>query len=128
VFEDERDRVMSAGMDDFLRKPFTPDEIFNCLQRHLDVRYDYAAITGAEPSSDMTLRPQAFAALPAGLRDDLHDAVLKLDTTHMENLIGRIVDFDPALGGVLKHHADQLSYTEILRALDAGSEVKEPLS
>jgi signal transduction histidine kinase/CheY-like chemotaxis protein len=128
VFEDERDRVMAVGMDDFLRKPFTPDEIFDCLQRHLNVRYTYEEVSGVAPSPDTTLRPQAFAALPADLRDDLHDAVLKLDTTHMENLIGRIVDFDSALGGVLKHHADQLAYTEILRALDAGSEVKEPLS
>ena len=125
VFDDERDRIMAAGMDDFLRKPFKPDELLDCLQRQLNVRYIYEAETGAMVSVDTTLRPQAFAALHADLQRDLHDALLKLDTTHMENLIGRIVELDPVLGGALKYHAGQLAYTEILRALDAGGEVQE---
>jgi len=35
----ERDRVRSAGFDDFTFKPFRPTEIFLCMARHLDVRY-----------------------------------------------------------------------------------------
>ncbi len=41
VFSDEKDEVLEAGLDDFLRKPYRVEEIYNCLANHLDVQYGY---------------------------------------------------------------------------------------
>ena len=42
VFEEQRTVVLSAGCDDFVRKPFRDKEIFDVLHRHLGVRFLYA--------------------------------------------------------------------------------------
>jgi signal transduction histidine kinase/CheY-like chemotaxis protein len=39
----ERAEMLAAGLQDFVRKPYTPDEILECMERHLGVRYEYAA-------------------------------------------------------------------------------------
>ncbi|HBW57850.1 MAG TPA: hybrid sensor histidine kinase/response regulator, partial [Oscillatoriales bacterium UBA8482] len=42
VLEEEKAIVLSAGCDDFMRKPFTEDQIFGVLAKHLGVQYIYA--------------------------------------------------------------------------------------
>jgi signal transduction histidine kinase/ligand-binding sensor domain-containing protein/ActR/RegA family two-component response regulator len=39
AFESDRQEVLAAGMDDFVRKPYRPGEIFDCLARHLPVHF-----------------------------------------------------------------------------------------
>jgi CheY-like chemotaxis protein len=38
AFASERERVLASGMNDFLRKPYRAEEVFDCLTRHLGVR------------------------------------------------------------------------------------------
>ena len=42
VFSSEREEMLSVGLDDFVRKPYLPREIVDCMARHLGVRYKYA--------------------------------------------------------------------------------------
>ncbi|HKE27017.1 MAG TPA: ATP-binding protein [Bryobacteraceae bacterium] len=42
AFVSERDEMLAAGLDDFVRKPYLPREILDCMAQHLGVRYDYA--------------------------------------------------------------------------------------
>jgi CheY-like chemotaxis protein len=42
AFEEERSVVLSAGCDDFVRKPFRESVIFEKMAQHLGVRYIYA--------------------------------------------------------------------------------------
>ena len=41
VFNDEIEEMLQAGMDDFTRKPFLPQDLFNMMKKHLDIEYDY---------------------------------------------------------------------------------------
>ncbi len=41
AFEEERQAVLALGCDDFIRKPFTQNEILEKLAKHLDVLYLY---------------------------------------------------------------------------------------
>ena len=43
AFTSQRDEVLKAGFDDFLRKPYRSQEVFDCMARHLGVRYRYGA-------------------------------------------------------------------------------------
>jgi len=58
--------------------------------------------------------------LPSELRVELIDALVSLDATRIAELIGRVSVLNPSLGNTLAHHAGQLGYTSILRALQAG--------
>jgi signal transduction histidine kinase/ActR/RegA family two-component response regulator len=40
----EREEMLAAGLDDFVRKPFLAADIFDCIARHLGVSYVYEAV------------------------------------------------------------------------------------
>jgi signal transduction histidine kinase/ActR/RegA family two-component response regulator len=42
VFPSEREEMLAAGLDDFVRKPYLPNEIFDCMARHLNLRYHWS--------------------------------------------------------------------------------------
>jgi signal transduction histidine kinase/ActR/RegA family two-component response regulator len=42
VFVSEREELLAAGLDDFVRKPYLPREILDCMAQHLGVSYNYA--------------------------------------------------------------------------------------
>lgn len=119
VFKEERDRIMAAGMDDFIRKPYQIQEIFDCLTRHLGVRFLHeepeANADVSAPTADGSL--EALAGLPEELRQSLRDALVHLDGVQLAEVIGRIAEQNPALGDALKYHSNQLAYTTILRSL-----------
>ncbi len=108
VFADQKSQVLAADLDDFTRKPYTFEEIFDCLARHLDVRYIRSeAKAASEAKTSTVLRPEAFSAIPEELRQELADTVITLDRQRILEVIGRISKVDAELGAVLARYADQ---------------------
>ena len=78
--EEERAVALSAGCDDFMRKPFKEGEIFEMISKHIGVRYVYEepeAITNQTQAEPLT--PDALAVLPANWIAHLHDAAERAD-------------------------------------------------
>ncbi len=119
AYASDRERVLKAGFDDFVRKPYRPLEIFDCMARHLGIRYRYRAgqqeLVGTQPT---ILRPEDLATLPAGLRQELKNAVLTLNPRQVSLVVGQICDQNAALGTVLGRLTAQFSFTPILKALE----------
>jgi CheY-like chemotaxis protein len=116
AFAHEQEGVLAAGLDDFLRKPFRREEVFDCMARHLGVHYLYRQ--GPSCSAEaIPARPPDFAMLSEELRKELLDAVLNLDSERVQNVIGRVQEQDPQAGEFLAHAAKQLAYSKILEAL-----------
>ena len=69
ALEEERNAIMAAGCDDFIRKPYKDSEIFDALTKHLGVRFVYEEDT--TPVADGAL--QLTAADLADLPDDLQN-------------------------------------------------------
>jgi signal transduction histidine kinase/ActR/RegA family two-component response regulator len=117
-FTDQRHEVLAAGLDDFVRKPYRPGEIFDCMARHLGVRYLYRVDPLATPERASAPQPDALAALPQDLRGHLKDAVISLDVRRIAFMIDRVAERDAALGRMLAGCAEGFAYTAILNALD----------
>jgi hypothetical protein len=84
------------------------------------VRFVYQ--TEREASSAETLpeiSPQDLADLGDELRQELIDAIGTLYADEIADIIGRISAVDEHLGKILRRHADNFEYTQILRALHA---------
>lgn len=118
AYPNQRAHTLSAGMDDFLRKPYRRHEILDCLARHLGVRYaEDAAEPGAESEIAPEINPSSLAQLPHDLRRELTSAVVTLETNRVSDLIERISELDGSLGELLSRCASRFAYTEIFHAL-----------
>jgi CheY-like chemotaxis protein len=119
AFAQEREDVLAAGIDDFLRKPYRRKEIFDCMARHLGLRYTYTDASPAYPDEPLAiLRPEALATLPEELRKELADALVSLHAKPIAEVIARVSEQDPLLGEVLARCAKRFAYTEMLKALE----------
>jgi CheY-like chemotaxis protein len=115
--EGDRDQVMAGGFDDFVRKPFHNSQVFNCMSRHLGVRYGKTS-NRPKPNSQVAVTAEALASLPANLHEELRSAVIALDVKQVKEVVRKIGAHDAALSAALSHMADGFAYTAILNALD----------
>jgi len=115
-FSEDRNEALAAGMDDYVRKPYRPSEIFECMARQLGVRYQRQAVpvAGAPVAS---LRPEDLAALPEELRAGLGEALLALDVERISAAIGRVSQENAPLGSALALCASRYAYTAMLNIL-----------
>ena len=119
VFGSQREEVLAAGFDDFLRKPYRPNDIFDCMARHLGVRYVYGPDQGTRQEQDLEpVDVEDLAALAEAVRLDLECAVVSLDRDRILALIGRIAEQNARLAGALERLAHAFSYTSIFEALE----------
>ena len=110
--------MLAAGLDDFLRKPYRPREIFDFMARHLGVHYLYGPRPQAGIAhSPIMLRPEDLAAIPAALLDETEKALISLDRERIELLVNQVTEQNALVGAVLAHLTDRYSYSPILRAL-----------
>ena len=121
AFTEYREEALAAA-DDFVGKPFRAEEIFDCLARHLGVRYTYQTAVTEKAAS--ALVQEALEALPAELRKELMDAVISLDIERIAGAINRISGQDAALGRVLSQYAERYAYSSILQALQSSEAVR----
>jgi CheY-like chemotaxis protein len=119
VFESETEGVLASGMQHFIRKPYRPQEVFDCLASHLGLRYQFAQEPTSAPTelSNRT-RTESLAAVPAELRKELADAVVSLNHQRVAAVIVKVAEADAALAEVLRGMNDQSSYTAILRLIE----------
>ncbi len=120
ALEEEREPILAAGCDDFVRKPFREQEIFEVMAEHLGVKYLYEEEQeeNVPVEADVELRPEQLAALPVDLRSELHKAVLRLDTTRTMALIEQVKAQDASIAGVLNALAKKLDYSGLLNLLE----------
>jgi signal transduction histidine kinase/CheY-like chemotaxis protein len=114
----ERSEILAEGMDDYVRKPYRPAEIFECMARHLGVRY-HASEGAATSDSERVgeLMAEDLSALPDELRKELRDAVIMLNPVWISTAIERISHENRALGLILARYADRTAYSKIFNAI-----------
>ncbi|MCP4196457.1 MAG: response regulator [Proteobacteria bacterium] len=120
VFEDERAVVLSAGCDDFVRKPFRESEIFDAIHRHLGVLYVYEEPARKPETGEQDrnlLTADALANLSAELRTNLEQAILNVDLMEISDLIERIREQDAALSDALGKSIDNFEHERVLTLL-----------
>lgn len=119
AFKEQQQEMLDAGMDDFVRKPYRFDEIYDCMAKHLGIKYRYDTDTDeAKDENPTELSADRLAQLPAALRQKLRNALEMLDTEDIMAVIQQIGQLDEKLGHTLSRSADCFDYQPILDALD----------
>ncbi|GBO56677.1 circadian input kinase A [Pseudanabaena sp. lw0831] len=101
VLEEEKAIVLSVGCDDFIRKPFREQIIFDALAKHLGVKYIYENIQHHKHEidfpSEILLTSENLKVMPDSWIMQLYRASLEADKNIVINLIGQIPESETFL-------------------------------
>ncbi|MDJ0674244.1 MAG: ATP-binding protein [Calothrix sp. MO_167.B42] len=122
VLEEERAVVLSAGCDDFLRKPFREAEIFDAMHKHLGVRYVYEDLkpTNTEGVNiGDVLTAKAIEALPTDLITQLEEAIVTSNLDLIDAVTEEIHQKNPPLAEAIKNCLHNFEYEKVLNLIPA---------
>jgi len=123
VFEEDKDKVLAAGCDDFVRKPFQVDEIFERMAKYLEVRYIYQYIqTAEEKPVTPALTSAEIAALPADLVLQINTAAKGAMSKELLDLLERIPPQYRYVEDTMAEMVRDYRFSEIIALTDNGGE------
>jgi CheY-like chemotaxis protein len=138
AFEEDRERVLAEGCDDFVRKPFLKDEIYAVLAEHLGVRFVYqesgdqrsgerlqparqsdrtSGVGGKRASAEDALS-LSLSAMPAEWLAGLRRATTRANSRQILALVDQVRDQDPALAELLAEWVHNFEYRKILTLIE----------
>ncbi len=124
AFEKDRFAALAAGCDDFVRKPFRTETIFEKITEYLGARYLYGSWHLGSNSIDNPPEPQllmpptalreALAAMPLDWVEELHQAAKRVHAKQILKLIAQIPQANAQLANSLTHLANNFCFEEII--------------
>ncbi|AFY78675.1 signal transduction histidine kinase [Pleurocapsa sp. PCC 7327] len=126
AFEEDRIAALSAGCDDFVRKPFRVEVIFEKIAEHLGVRYLYSfpqwrsgVVENLPDLSQLSrLQPdelrEALAAMPQQWVKQLHQAALKVNAKQILMLVEQLPQPNDYLANTLTYLVNNFCFEEII--------------
>lgn len=119
AFAEEKESILAAGCDDFVRKPFNREDLLQKIAHHLGVKYTYAEIVSESSfekidfqrdAIQINLSPEVKAKLSASWVDEFSNATNNLDVSALLELIEVLKDLDVELASFLKNWVDNYEY------------------
>ncbi|MET0123512.1 MAG: response regulator, partial [Candidatus Thiodiazotropha sp. 6PLUC9] len=109
AFKEQREQMLEAGVDDFIGKPYHPDEIYAQLSKHLEIRFLHDELVEAKQQR-RALTPEMLSKLPDELRFDLQEAVESLEIQRIYYVIKQVDEYDHDLNKNLTQCVEDYDY------------------
>ncbi|NET41871.1 response regulator, partial [Okeania sp. SIO2B3] len=120
VLEEQKAIILSAGCDDFVRKPFRESIIFETMKKHLGVEYIYQQETPAPTASELpSLTVEDLQVMPSEWLEKLYDATRALDDDSILELIEQIPVEQSLLAEKLTNLVDNFQLKTIRKLLES---------
>ena len=114
TLEEEKTMVLSAGCDDFVRKPFQEEIIFEKMAQYLGVRYVYEDIQVKGLSEAIKLTPESLAVMPSEWLRELSEAAVVINTEQIAQLLSQIPKEHQSLAQAIQEYVDNFDFDLIL--------------
>lgn len=126
ALEEERNVILSEGCDDYIRKPFREQEIFDALERHIGVEFVYEQVQADDEKTRVKLSAadlaDQLAFLPLEQSSALRNAVSLGDIEQITRCIDNIRSISVPLADALMNLAGNYNYEKILKLLASQSD------
>jgi len=123
ALEEEKELIIAAGCDEFVRKPFREQELFEVMAKHLGLRYVFEGEPEEALASDIEPPSWDLRGIPTDILGSLHQAALELDTDRTLQIIDEITPLAPVVAKTLWAFATGLEYGRLLRVLEQHGDV-----
>lgn len=127
VLNDEKDVILTAGCDDFLKKPYKEEEIFRVLQEQLNLEYIYSE--DKEKVDPLFLaneiEAEVLEKLPLKILEELLQATIKLDLVLIDELIEKVMTINRDIGENMKGFTANMDYYGLMSLLEEVKTLKE---
>ncbi len=120
ALEEERREILTAGCDDFIRKPYKDADILNALTRNLGVHFIHEGKTPPAESA-LPLNTADLVDLPSELLKELEQALVLLDIDAVNRTIEAIRTHHPSQADAMAVVARDLQFGRILRMIRTAS-------
>ena len=94
AFEEQREKILTAGCDDFVAKPYSERIIFDKLREHLGVKFVCAeeeiSVIAKQRENKPNIVAKDFDSLAPELVSKIHEAAIAVDSSLIEQLIKEI--------------------------------------
>jgi len=119
AFEEQRTTILAAGCDDFVRKPFREQVIFEKLNEHLGVQFVYAEQTtdASWAAEEAELLPASFQVMPPEWISALQQAAIAIDGDRLLQLVAEIPSEHSGFANQLRELINRFEFDEILELL-----------
>ncbi|MEG4110146.1 PAS domain-containing protein, partial [Microcoleus sp. S13_C5] len=104
AFEEDRAKIMTAGCDDFIHKPFRESVLFDKMAQHLGVRYLYQedlSHSSPQPATPRNLTPEDLNVMPSEWIAQFRQEVLCANDELILQLIDQIPESEASLAHTL---------------------------
>jgi len=118
VLEEEKAIVLSSGCDDFLRKPFTEQTIFDVLAKHLGVKYIFAQIDSQEVIEGESLTSASLACMSQEWINQFYIAALEADGDWVMELIREIPPTETLLSQSLTKLVRKFEFEQLFNLIE----------
>ncbi|TQV89739.1 hybrid sensor histidine kinase/response regulator [Aliikangiella coralliicola] len=119
AFEEDRSMVLGAGCDDFMRKPFRVDDLYEVMAGHLGVKFIYEVPSTLPEQASKPLSKEDLSGLSHTQLISLHEAAISGDIDQLEQLSDEIGQTNSALAGQLNAIIGQFEFEPIIEATTA---------
>ncbi len=117
VFGFSKKKFTEAGIDDYVKKPFKQNEIFDVIQRYLDVDYVFSAEIKSSGEVPSTIDVEEMGKLPKQLLSEMQEALEEGDINRLMRLIKQVSSLNHALAQKLKTMAEKYDYDGLAKIL-----------
>jgi len=124
AFEEDKKRILDAGADGYLSKPFKDAELFEIIGQLTGAEYlyeDTGSLKVSETADDKVLMRKTVAALPSDLVNQMRAAVGSADLDLLNELALQLAAQQPLLAKQIQEMATRYEY-EALTKLFSGRE------
>lgn len=119
VLKDDKNIILSAGCDDFVRKPFEESIIFEMIEKHLGVRYVYEETHLAEKQTiRYTLDAECLKVMSADWLEEVYQASMDLDDDSILTLIAQIPENHTTLAAALTDCVQNFRFDQIIYLIE----------
>jgi signal transduction histidine kinase/DNA-binding NarL/FixJ family response regulator len=118
AFKEQRHKILEAGCDEVLHKPYQTHQIFDCMGELLGMNYIFEEMGGIVKEPPGKLSREQVSSLPVALQQELYAGVKRLDEHRVLEVVRQVAEIDPDVAATLQRLAENFDWEQLLELLE----------